>query len=233
MRSRRCQSRATWWSVANRFSDGAVARALGWDAMVDASTALLAASLLVCYLYWWVALGFMRAAQFSAKPAAEPTGASPRPGESEQGPYGLSPTPGSDHSQTHVRESLLSRRRERPLILATGHADKDSAPATVAFDNKDQTASKAGLRGWGKRAMLAMNNHAEQLPQFGLAAVLNVAVRAGVTPWAVSGVMAAIAVFRGAHLAFYLADVDGLRSLSFLGSSALTLTLYAMVFVTF
>ncbi|KAA0148170.1 hypothetical protein FNF27_03174 [Cafeteria roenbergensis] len=152
--------------------------------MVDASTALLAASLLVCYLYWWVALGFMRAAQFSAKPAAEPS-------------------------------------------------DKDSAPATVAFDNKDQTASKAGLRGWGKRAMLAMNNHAEQLPQFGLAALLNVAVRSGVTPWAVSGVMAGVAVFRGAHLACYLADLDGLRSLSFLGSSLLTLALYVMVFVSF
>lgn len=103
----------------------------------------------------------------------------------------------------------------------------------MTFDNKDQTASKAGLRGWGKRAMLAMNNHAEQLPQFGLAAVLNVAVRAGVTPWPVSIVMAALAFFRGTHLACYLADLDGLRSLSFLGSALLTVALYAMVFVSF
>lgn len=210
-----------------------MARMRGRNAMVDASTALLAASLLVCYLYWWVALGFMRAAQFSAKPAAEPSGAWPRPSASEQESHRLSPTLGSDDSEARVRESLLPRGRERPLIPATGPADKDSAPATVAFDNKDQTASKAGLRGWGKRAMLAMNNHAEQLPQFGLAALLNVAVRSGVTPWAVSGVMAGVAVFRGAHLACYLADLDGLRSLSFLGSSLLTLALYVMVFVSF
>lgn len=86
------------------------------------------------------------------------------------------------------------------------------------------------LTGYGKRALLAMNNHAEQLPHFGLAAVLNIAVRGGVAPWPAAIVMACIAAARGLHLATYLADMDGVRSAAFAVSGGLTIALYALVF---
>jgi uncharacterized MAPEG superfamily protein len=98
------------------------------------------------------------------------------------------------------------------------------------YNNKDQTASKAALSGFGRRAMLAMNNHAEQLPHYGLAALLNLAVRGGVAPWSVAIVVAVIAAARGVHLVTYVTDNDGIRSTAFSISGLLTIALYGLVF---
>jgi len=186
--------------------------------MPSDSQVVAAASLLLCYIYWWVALSVMRSAQFKANKEAAEAAAS--------GKAGADVAAGGRGA---LDERLVHGSRRLRSPSSADRAADGSGP--VKFDNHDQTNSKAALTGRGRRAMLAMNNHAEQLPQFGLALVLNLALRGGQCPWAVAGVMAGVAVFRGLHLACYLSDQASIRSLTFLFSTLLTFALYALAFV--
>jgi uncharacterized MAPEG superfamily protein len=127
---------------------------------------------------------------------------------------------------------IMRTAQRQNAAAAAASADAASGSRAVAYDNKDPSKSKEALTGYGKRALMAMNNHAEQLPHFAIAALLNLVIRGGAAPWPVASCMVVIAVARFLHLVFYITNLDGLRSLVFTVSGVATIALYSLVFVT-
>jgi uncharacterized MAPEG superfamily protein len=170
---------------------------------IDGATGVCIATGLWMYLNWWLALVFLRLVQMHVLEDV--------PGESQAISHAL---PGHMHSDGGS---------------STGGGGGSSAPE---YNNADPSASKAALRGRGKRANAAMNNHAEQLPHFAFPLLFCVLVR-GIDhgSWAVAAVAIAHALSRTLHVLFYVFDLPTARSLAFTVGFLLNFVLWALAFV--
>jgi uncharacterized MAPEG superfamily protein len=176
---------------------------------VDAPTALCVVAGLWVYLNWWLALTFLRLVQFNVL---------------EDVPQGELQDIRSHPLQAGEDGATGGEPRTRGAPGSGG-----SAPQ---YNNADPAASKAALRGRGKRANAAMNNHAEQLPHLAVPLLFCVAVRGPEHgSWIVAAVALAHALCRTAHVIFYVFDYPSLRSSSFTVGFLLNFVLWALAFV--
>lgn len=81
------------------------------------------------------------------------------------------------------------------------------------LDNKIPRQQQAQLRGWGARVVAAQQNAWEALPVF--ASAVFVAHLTGADAGTAAALSVVFVAARVAHAAFYLADLDILRSLAF------------------
>jgi uncharacterized MAPEG superfamily protein len=98
------------------------------------------------------------------------------------------------------------------LLITVSYAPSAIARARMpgGYDNRHPRTQQTKLEGWGARALAAHQNVQESFAGFAAAVIVHHV--AGGDPW--KGTVLAITwlVARGVYLAFYLADLDYLRS---------------------
>lgn len=97
----------------------------------------------------------------------------------------------------------------------------------MPYDNKNPRDAEAKLKGLGKRAHSAMNNHAEGYQFFAVPLILNIFVygpnngSTAVMIWAIIHTAS-----RFVHLVTYLSDTDKIRSLAFIAGAVANFALF-------
>lgn len=134
--------------------------------------------------------------------------------------------------ETSVRSPVVRDFAPAADAASASAVPPSTAPGIVgAYDNHNPDKSKEQLTGYGRRAMLTMNNHAEQFGFFAAAVLFNVACRGPSNgSWEVAGLSLAYAFLRLLHLVFYVTDAAGVRSLAFFVGQLVLFVLWGFVF---